>query len=57
MKKVVIITGASRGFGELIAKKFQKEKGWLAKRLSSESNVDQVMSVIEERSIWQRYGF
>ena len=26
MKKVVIITGASRGFGELIAKKFQKEK-------------------------------
>ena len=25
MKKVVIITGASRGFGELIAKKFQKE--------------------------------
>jgi len=26
MKKVVIITGASRGFGELIAKKFQKQK-------------------------------
>ena len=26
MKKVVIITGASRGFGELITKKFQKEK-------------------------------
>ena len=25
MKKVAIITGASRGFGELIAKKFQKE--------------------------------
>ena len=45
-------------FGEdVIIKKFQKEKGWLAKRLSSESNVDQVMSIIEERSIWQRYGF
>ena len=45
-------------FGEdVVIKKFQKEKGWLAKRLSSESNVDQVMSVIEERSIWQRYGF
>ena len=45
-------------FGEdVVIKKFQKEKGWLAKRLSSESNVDQLMSIIEERSIWQRYGF
>ena len=42
---------------DIIVKKFQKEKGWLAKRLSSESNVDHVMSIIEERSIWQRYGF
>ena len=25
MKKVVIITGASRGFGELIAKNFKKK--------------------------------
>jgi len=45
-------------FGEdVVIKKFQKEKGWLAKRLSSESNADQIMSIIEERSIWQRYGF
>ncbi len=45
-------------FGDdVVIKKFQKEKGWLAKRLSSESNLDQVMSIIEERSIWQRYGF
>ena len=45
-------------FGEdVVIKKFEKTKGWLAKKLSSESNVDQVISIIEERSIWQRYGF
>ena len=42
---------------KIIIKKFEKEKGWLAKRLSSESNADQVISILEERSIWQRYGF
>tara|TARA_Y100001970_G_scaffold6645_1_gene7647 strand:- start:3706 stop:4512 length:807 start_codon:yes stop_codon:yes gene_type:complete len=45
-------------FGEdVVIKKFQKSKGWLAKKLSSESNTDQVISIMEERSIWQRYGF
>ena len=44
-------------FGEdIVIKKFEKTKGWLAKKLSSESNADQVISIIEERSIWQRYG-
>ena len=45
-------------FGEnVIIKKFEKTKGWLAKKLSSESHTDQVISILEERSIWQRYGF
>ena len=45
-------------FGENVTiKKFEKTKGWLAKRLSSENSVDQLMNIIEERSIWQRYGF
>ena len=45
-------------FGEkIVIKKFEKTKGWLAKRLSSENSVDQLMNIIEERSIWQRYGF
>ena len=46
-------------FGEdIIIKKFEKQKSWLAKRLSaSVNNTDQVISILEERSIWQRYGF
>tara|TARA_B100000686_G_scaffold310445_1_gene353231 strand:+ start:1 stop:810 length:810 start_codon:yes stop_codon:yes gene_type:complete len=43
---------------EVIIKKFEKTKSWLAKKLSSsENHADQVISIIEERSIWQRYGF
>ncbi len=45
-------------FGEkIIIKKFEKAKGWLARKLSSENHTDQVISILEERSIWQRYGF
>ncbi len=45
-------------FGEDInIKKFEKTKGWLSKKLSSESQTNQVVSILEERSIWQRYGF
>ena len=45
-------------FGEkIIIKKFEKNKGWLAKKLSSKNNLDDAMSILEERSIWQRYGF
>jgi|TARA_B100001540_G_scaffold120064_1_gene107335 signal peptide peptidase SppA len=45
-------------FGEdVIIKKFEKSKGWLAKKLSSGSQTEQVISILEERSIWQRYGF
>ena len=39
-------------------KRFEKSKGWLAKKLSSsEDHVDKLISILEERSIWQRYGF
>ena len=42
---------------DLEIKKFGKSKGWLSKKLaSSENYTDKVISVLEERSIWQRYG-
>jgi signal peptide peptidase SppA len=46
-------------FGDdVIIKKFEKSKGWLSKKLSSSSNqMDQMANILEERSIWQRYGF
>ncbi|MDA9687698.1 S49 family peptidase [Candidatus Pelagibacter sp.] len=46
-------------FGDdVVIKKFEKTKGWLSKKLSSSSNqVDQLANILEERSIWQRYGF
>ena len=45
-------------FGDgVIIKKFEKSKGWLAKKLSSNNQIEQVVSILEERSIWQRYGF
>ena len=46
-------------FGDdVIIKKFEKTKGWLSQKLSSSSNqVDQLANILDERSIWQRYGF
>ena len=46
-------------FGEdVFIKKFEKSKGWLSKKLSSSNNqMDQFATILEERSIWQRYGF
>ncbi len=45
-------------FGEkIIIKKFEKTKGWLAKKLSNEIYTNQMINTLEERSIWQRYGF
>ena len=46
-------------FGEdVVIKKFEKSKGWLSKKLSSSSSqIDQLVNILEERSIWQRYGF
>ncbi|MDA9597336.1 S49 family peptidase [Candidatus Pelagibacter sp.] len=46
-------------FGEdVVIKKFEKSKSWLSKKFSSSSNqMDQLANILEERSIWQRYGF
>ncbi len=46
-------------FGEDVQiKKFEKSKGWLAKKLSSsEYQTEKLINILEERSIWQRYGF
>ena len=45
-------------FGEdVIIKKFEKSKGWLSQKLSSSNNhLDQLANILDERSIWQRYG-
>ena len=43
---------------DIIIKKFEKTKGWLSQKLSSSSNhADQLANILDERSIWQRYGF
>ena len=46
-------------FGDYVnIKKFEKTKGWLSKKLSSSGDqMDQLVNTLEERSIWQRYGF
>ena len=45
-------------FGEEVEiKKFEKSKGWLSQKLSSSNNQsDQLANILDERSIWQRYG-
>ena len=46
-------------FGDDVTiKKFEKSKGWLSQKLSSSNNqVGQLANILDERSIWQRYGF
>ena len=45
-------------FGEdIVIKKFEKSKGWLSKKLSSSNDhVDQFANILDEKSVWQRYG-
>ena len=45
-------------FGEdVIIKKFEKSKSWLSKKLSSSNNhFDQLSNILEEKSVWQKYG-
>ena len=43
---------------DVIIKKFEKPKSWISKKLSSsEESVEKIASILEERSIWQKYGF
>ena len=45
-------------FGEdVVIKKFEKSKSWLSKKLSSSNdNLDQLANILEEKSVWQKYG-
>ena len=45
-------------FGEdVVIKKFEKSKSWLSKKLStSNDHVDQLANILEEKSVWQKYG-
>ena len=45
-------------FGEdIVIKKFEKSKGWLSKKLSSSNDqLDQLVNILDEKSVWQRYG-
>ena len=66
-KKLGLIDGVGNAeeiikekFGEeVIIKKFEKSKSWLNKKLSgaSENQIDNLLNILEEKSIWQRYGF
>jgi len=40
-------------------KKLEKQKSWLNKKLSgaNENQIDNLLNILEEKSIWQRYGF
>ena len=45
-------------FGEdVVIKKFEKSRSWLSKKLSSSNDhVDQLANILEEKSVWQKYG-
>ena len=45
-------------YGEdVVIKKFEKSKSWLSRQLSSShDHVDQLANILEEKSVWQRYG-
>ena len=42
----------------MVIKKFEKPKGWLSKKISggSENQIETLVQLLEERSIWQKYG-
>ena len=47
-------------FGEnVVIKKFEKPKSWLSRKLSGgdQSQIETLVQLLEERFIWQKYGF
>ena len=47
-------------FGDdVVIKKLEKPKSWLNKKLSgaSENQIENLLNILEEKSIWQKYGF
>ena len=47
-------------FGDdVVIKKFEKPKSWLNRKLSSAgaNQIDNFLDALEEKSIWQKYGF
>ncbi len=44
---------------DVLIKKFEKPKSWLNKKLSGagENQIENLINILEEKSIWQRYGF
>ena len=45
-------------FGEdIVIKRFEKAKSWLSRKLSSSNeHIDQFANILEEKSVWQKYG-
>ena len=45
-------------FGEdIVIKKFEKPKSWLSRKLSSSTeHIDQFANILDEKSVWQKYG-
>ncbi len=45
-------------FGEdIVIKKFEKPKSWLSRKLSSSTEqIDQFANILDEKSVWQKYG-
>ena len=42
---------------DVVIKKFEKSKSWLSKKLSSSNDhLDQLANILDEKSVWQRYG-
>ena len=42
---------------DVVIKKFEKSKSWLSKKLSSSNDhLDHLSNILDEKSVWQRYG-
>ena len=43
---------------DVVIKKFEKQKGFIAKKLSSsvENQIENLANILDEKAIWQRFG-